>query len=686
VESRDQYKYFRVEARELLDGLGQGALELEKGTSGSELVIHMLRLAHTLKGAARVVRQPPIAERAHAVEDLLAPHREKGAGPVARAGVDRLLALLDEMTALVAKLDAPPSVPQAAASGAAAQEAPKPARADEPLKNVRVEIAEMDALLAGVFESHVHLAAIRRDMEDLSRSRALARSLVELAPRGSRAKAVAEELAGGLARTERNLASSLERAQRETTEVGDRASQLRLLAASTIFPTLERAVRDAAQSLRKTVRFETSGGDHRLEAHVLLALRDGLLHVVRNAVAHGIEPEAARAAAGKPAAGHVRVDVQRRGNRVAFVCSDDGPGIDVEAVRRSAIARGLAAADLAPKEVFRLILESGVTTTDRVTEVSGRGIGLDVLRNTVAQLKGDVVLSSQPGQGATIDICVPLSVSSIAAILVEAGGLTVSIPLDAVRCTLALAPGDVVRSGDGDSIVVDESLVPFAPLANALKRTSSDGAGTRRWTAVVVQAGSRAAAVGVDRLIGRTSIVLRPLPALAGPIPIAAGASLDADGNPQLVVDPRTLVDSAHAKDRVSAPAEATAKATPTILVIDDSLTTRMLEQSILESAGYRVELATSAEEGIAKARARNGEGAYGLFLVDVEMPGIDGFEFVARTRADPLLRGTPAILVTSRDAPQDRRRGEDVGARAYIVKGEFDQGHLLKVIRQLIG
>jgi two-component system chemotaxis sensor kinase CheA len=681
--SRDQYKYFRVEARELLDALGQGALELEKGSSRSDLVVHMLRMAHTLKGAARVVRQPPIAERAHAVEDLLAPHREKGAGTVAREGVDRVLALLDEMTSLVAGLDAPPAAPQGQGP---LHEAPKPPRADEQLKNVRVEIAEMDALLAGVFESHVHLAAIRRDMEDLARSRSLARALVELAPRGTRARAVAEELAGGLARTERNLTSSLERAERETTEVGDRASQLRLLPASTMFPTLERAVRDAAQSLNKTVRFETSGGDQRLEAHVLLALRDGLLHVVRNAVAHGIEPEAARVAAGKPAAGQLRVDVQRRGNRVAFVCSDDGRGIDVEAVRRSALARGLDASGLRAEEVFRLILENGVTTTDRVTEVSGRGIGLDVLRNTVAQLKGDVTLSSQPGRSTTIDVCVPLSVSSIAAIVVEAGSLTVSIPLDAVQCTLALAPGAVVRSGDGDSIVVEDAIVPFAPLAAALRRTTSNGAGARRWTAVVVQAGSRAAAVGVDRLIGRTSIVLRPLPALAGPVPIAAGASLDADGSPQLVIDPRALVDAAHAKDRVAAPADAAPKVTPTILVIDDSLTTRMLEQSILESAGYRVELATSAEEGIAKARARNGEGAYGLFLVDVEMPGIDGFEFVARTRADPLLRGTPAILVTSRDAPQDRRRGEDVGARAYIVKGEFDQGHLLKVIRQLIG
>jgi len=175
--------------------------------------------------------------------------------------------------------------------------------------------------------------------------------------------------------------------------------------------------------------------------------------------------------------------------------------------------------------------------------------------------------------------------------------------------------------------------------------------------------------------------VLRPLPPLSGSSPLVSGASLDAEGHPKLILDARGLVDAAHRTRTTSRAMEAPSPRAP-ILVVDDSLTTRMLEQSILESAGYAVELATSAEQAEAKAR----ESAYSLFLVDVEMPGMDGFEFVSRTRADPQTRAIPAILVTSRDAPEDRRRGAEVGASGYVVKGEFDQGHLLGTIRQLIG
>jgi two-component system chemotaxis sensor kinase CheA len=196
---------------------------------------------------------------------------------------------------------------------------------------------------------------------------------------------------------------------------------------------------------------------------------------------------------------------------------------------------------------------------------------------------------------------------------------------------------------------------------------------------VVVQSGSSWAAVGVERLLGTANVVVRPLPEMVDSIAVVAGASLDAEGNPQLVLDPAGLVAAARAGAEAR-PAPAPAARAP-ILVIDDSLTTRMLEQSILESAGFDVDVAVSAEDALVKARDRR----YGLFVVDVEMPGMDGFEFVERTRADPVLRETPAILVTSRSAPEDRRRGEQAGARGYILKGEFDQVHLLHTIQRLI-
>jgi two-component system chemotaxis sensor kinase CheA len=243
--------------------------------------------------------------------------------------------------------------------------------------------------------------------------------------------------------------------------------------------------------------------------------------------------------------------------------------------------------------------------------------------------------------------------------------------------TLRAGEADVVRSGDRATIRHDGAFVPFAPLARLLGGEAPRG--TRRFSVVVLAAGGRLAALGVDRVRGTSAEVVRSLPAAAGRAPTVAGAALDPEGNPRLVLDPGELV--ARATTGVATETLAPPPKRAPVLVIDDSLTTRMLEQSILESAGYEVELATSAEEGLEKARART----FGVFVVDVEMPGMDGYEFVARTRKDPALGRTPAILVTSRGSPEDRRRGAEAGASAYIVKGEFDQGRLLSAIAELM-
>jgi two-component system chemotaxis sensor kinase CheA len=240
----------------------------------------------------------------------------------------------------------------------------------------------------------------------------------------------------------------------------------------------------------------------------------------------------------------------------------------------------------------------------------------------------------------------------------------------------------VARTADGETVVYDGQAIPFVPLRRSLRGPAAlapaGGGGGR--SAIVLRGATASAAVGVDRLLGTASLVLRPLPPFAPADRVIAGAAIDGEGTPQLVLDPIELVASAFRSARTP-PATTAPEARPPILVIDDSLTTRMLEQSILESAGYEVELATSAEEGLEKAHARR----YRLFLVDVEMPGMDGFSFVTTTRADPVLREVPAILVTSRNAPEDRRRGMDAGASGYVVKGDFDQGQLLAVIRGLV-
>jgi len=220
--------------------------------------------------------------------------------------------------------------------------------------------------------------------------------------------------------------------------------------------------------------------------------------------------------------------------------------------------------------------------------------------------------------------------------------------------------------------------VPFVPLARPLRVEASSRDASRPWSAVVIERGGVRAALGADRLIATETVIVRALPPDAPADPVVAGAAIDAEGKPQVVLSAEALLEVV---SRLSAPPAEAAPGPRPILVIDDSLTTRMLEQSILELAGYDVEVASSAEEGLEKARGR----AYALFLVDVDMPGMDGFTFVATTRADPALQSVPVVLVTSRDAPEDRRRGLEAGASAYIVKSEFDQSELLDRIRRLV-
>jgi len=686
--AKDQYKYFRIEARELLEGLGQAVLELERGGNDKDVVGRLLRLAHTLKGASRVVKQPGIAELAHAIEDAFAPFRY-GRDPIPQERTNQALGLLDTIAAKVASLDTPTAEPE--------KEASRPA-VEGVFETVRVDIEEMDTLLEGVSEAAVQLRALRRELENLDRARQLASNLLDnvslqlkTEPNGNRpignaskVRTIADDLRAQLERLGRSLAAGVDQAEAEFAQVRDATNRLRLLPAATVFPSLERAVRDAAQSLHKEVIFESSGGANRLDAHVLAALRDALLHVVRNAVAHGIELPQERLAGKKPVQGRVTLRVEQRGSRVVFLCRDDGRGIDIDAVRHAAIRRGLVnaseGAGLGLDEAVKILMKGGITTTGAVDEVSGRGIGLDVVRETTARLKGTVTVRSEAGNGTTLEISVPVSLSSLAALEVDAGGIVAALPLDSVRQAMRLAVQDISHSAEKDSVVYGGKVLPFLNLPLALRKKNAEEPKRRFWSAVIVEASSGMAAVGIDRLLGTTTVVVRSLPALTAGDAMVTGASLNEEGDPQLVLDPEGLVGAAQL-GRAPLPETASKKRAP-VLIIDDSLTTRMLEQGILESAGYEVEVATSAEEGLGKARAKQ----YSLFLVDVEMPGMDGFEFVSSTQADARLSAVPSILVTSRNAIEDRRRGEEVGARAYIVKGEFDQGFLLRMTRELVG
>jgi two-component system chemotaxis sensor kinase CheA len=673
----DPLRYFRIEARELLDGLVAGAVALEQGGAAADVAPAMLRMAHTLKGAARIVRQPEIADHAHGIEEVLGPSRD-APGPLGRDHLGILFSLLDEIRVRVDGLAAPPTTDAPPATEARSLGGPR--ADDDGAASVRTDVAEVDALIDDVGEVSAGLGRLRERAEAAARARAIVDALAVQVPSGHRMRPLADQLRRLMGDLHQALDEGLDQLDRELQQVRDDAERLRLAPLASLFRPLEHAARDVARAQGKQVTFAARGGDVRFDAHLVATLHRALEQVVRNAVAHGIEVPDERRRAGKPVEGAVTVEVARRGQRAVFTCHDDGAGIDVAAVRDAARAQGLLAAGDGDgaDAVLRLLFAGGLSTTGEVTELSGRGIGLDIARDAVERLGGRITARTELGAGTTIEIDVPLALSALPALTVEAGDRAVVLPLDAVRRVVRVSADDLVAAGPGQALVHDGATVPFVPLAS-LVGAAAPSTASAAWSAVVLEAADGStAAVGVQRLVARASVVVRPLPELTPSSPLVTGVSLDGRGEPQLVLDPRGLV--AAAGRALAVPAVEVERAP--VLVVDDSLTTRMLERTILESAGYEVDVAVSGEDALQQIERRR----YGLLLVDVEMPGIDGFTFIEHVRAHPTLHDTPCIFVTSRATPEDRRRGADLGARAYVVKGEFDQLAILDHLREVIG
>jgi two-component system, chemotaxis family, sensor kinase CheA len=683
MAAKDPYRYFRVEARELLEGLRAGMAGLDTSTYDAERIAALLRLAHTLKGAARVVRLAEVSDRTHRLEDILAPCRDHAAPPT-REQIGELNQLLDSIAAGLDAIDRAPSPAQSPAASA-----PTPALLD----TVRLQVAEVDAVLAGVTGTAAELAALRMDFRGFNQPTQQARLLHALAARAqigevapetiARLQVDAGDLAAGLDGVRQRVASRAERLSRDLQRLHDDTSRLRMIPTQALWTFLEQAVRDAAQSQGKRVRLETAGHIPRLDTPVFAGLQEALLHLVRNSVTHGIEPENVRHAAGKSAEGLILMRIEHRIGRLRVVCEDDGRGIDVEAVARAAGARGRigtgAGESLTMEAAISLLLRGGVTTSPSATELSGRGVGLDAVRAVVARLGGEVLLTSTAGRGTVASIDLPVTLSAIEALTVESGGAQVLLPLECVERVVRTEISAIHRSAEREALHFDGEVVPYADLDRLLPSSVKHVRPHRgRITVVIFRGGTGSAAIGVDRSLGVTEAVVRPLPVLAEAAAYVAGASPGASGVPRLVLDARALAVAIGNADAM-APAPA-AKRLP-LLVVDDSLTTRMLEQSILESAGYTVDLAVSGEDALRRLRERR----YGLLLVDVEMPGMDGFTLIERLRGNPSWRDIPAILVTSREARQDRQRGLAVGAQDYVIKGEFDQRRLLRRIGELL-
>lgn len=473
---------------------------------------------------------------------------------------------------------------------------------------------------------------------------------------------------------------------RAAARVDEEVRRARLLPFAEACEGLERAVRDLAKEKGKGVEVVLEGASIEVDRSILDALRDPLLCLARNAVDHGIEAPEARRRCGKPERGRIVVSAALRGARIEVSVADDGAGVDLDAVRAMARRRGLPE----PRDeraCVDLLFEPGFSTAARVTEISGRGVGLDIVKNRVRALHGTVDISFEAGRGSRVALALPLTLTTIRALLVAAGGETYAIPGASVVRLLRLDRSEIRAAGGRDVISAgDGPPVPIVSLARVLglrgREPAARAAG--RVPAVVLGAPARAA-FAVDELIGEREILVKTLGPRLRSLRTVAGATVLETGKVALILGAAELVRTA-LEQPGEAPLSAASGAPPAaarrILLADDSVTTRSLERAILEAAGYEVLTAVDGEDAWRMLKERGAD----LVVSDIDMPRMDGLTLCRTIRGAKRFRDLPVVLVTALESEPDRARGAEAGADAYIVKSGFDQRDLLRTIDALLG
>jgi len=705
---------FVAEAAERLAALDAALLALEGGAAGPDVQHHLseaFRQAHTLKGGARAAGLPDVERIAHRLETVFERLRHGDGGPdtwgAIYAGVDAVRSLIGgegaDVDEVVAALDAPAP---AAPPGPVGPPAAAPSVMTEA---VRVPMARLEALMAEVRELHATLGALRqraaearaldRDTSRFARAlrrrrrRPAAGAAQPPAPAASRDDGLA--LIDEMARLRRRLDADVRRLEHVAAELHDGVRRLRMVPVGVTLAGLPRLVRDTAAACGKQARLDLVGESTEVDRPVLEEITGALIHLVRNAVDHGLEDPRRRAAAGKPTVGTVAVRAREEGNTLVLEVADDGAGIDVDAVRRRGVELGLVSAEQAAAAGLDLVFRPGFSTAGRITEVSGRGVGLDAVTTTVESLQGSVEVATEPGAGTTFTLTLPLTLATTRCLVLRAAGRTMALPLATVSRVARIGEGDLGRSGGRAALRGPGAPVALAGLADVLGLApAGDGAAGREGRparlAVISATGGASAGVVVDEIQGEEEIVVTALPPPLRRVRFTAGATVLGTGEVVPVLHAgevfravlgHGIAGGATGPGTVPA-GDAAGPGPPKVVVVaDDSVTTRTLERLILESAGYEVRTAADGARALALVQA----GGCDALVSDVHMPVLDGFALCERLRADARFRDLPVVLVTALGSRPDRERGVAVGADAYIVKGEFDQETLLATLRRLL-
>jgi two-component system, chemotaxis family, sensor kinase CheA len=612
---------FREEAIERLDQMVETLLTLESGHAEPAAAIDSLfRDAHSIKGSAGMVGIEEVRTIAHAIEDVLEQARETGV--LSPELIEPMLQSTDALRRAVTVGDAP--------RPKSLDKAPAPAPPPAERRSMRMSADKVDDLFDAVGETVLHSGRLGTLLDP----------------------------AGGLDREQ--LEEELARGGALLEELQHSVIQMRTLPLSSITGSLPRSVRDLAAAQGKQVELEISGAETQLDRVILDGISESISHLLSNAVVHGIETPAEREQAGKPASGQLVLHGDQRGGLVAIEVRDDGRGV----------ARELLGGENGAGALADTLAQAGFSTAEEVTEVAGRGVGLDAVKSHVESLGGGLEVQSEPGRGTTVTMLLPLTLALMRVLVFERDGQTFGLPLTSVD--EAIVVGDTMSLGGREAIELRGRSIPLAELPAT--RAAADGDRDRRQHAMVVASSGRRVALLCDRIVEEQEVVIKSLGPLLAQVPGHLGAAIMPNGRIALVLDP-AFVTKATAAGRAR-PGPIAERHQSTVMVVDDQFTVRELQRSILESAGYEVRTARDGREALAAIDGVE------LVVTDVQMPEMDGIELLQAIRERSSL---PVVMVTSQGGEEDRRRGLEGGADAYIVKDEFDQRALIETVERLL-
>ena len=514
------------------------------------------------------------------------------------------------------------------------------------------------------------------ELDRFSTLQQLSRALAESAADISGLQGVLDDLS-------RQYDSLLQQQSRVSSELQDGLMRARMVPFEGIVPRLRRVLRQAASDTQKQVNLQLSGTHGEMDRNVLERMTAPLEHLLRNSVAHGLESPEARRKAGKPEEGTVQVALRREGSEMVLVVSDDGAGLDREAIRRRAEQRGLIqpGATLADADLDRLILESGFSTYDQVSQLAGRGVGMDVVHNEVRQLGGSLDISSTPGQGATFTLRLPQTLAVTQAVFVQIGETQFAVPVAAVSGIGRISHARF-NAGTGAYHYAGEDY-PLYNLGHLVGHGPAKAEGQAQVPLLLVRAGDLRAAVAVDQVLGNREIVVKPVGPQIASIPGIYGATITGDGSVVVILDAAPLVRRHLAQP--AQPAQPTAaveqRRVPLVMVVDDSLTMRKVTSRVLERHNFEVSAARDGVEALEKLEERVPD----LMLLDIEMPRMDGYELATTMKADPRFKDVPIVMITSRTGDKHRQRAFDIGVQRYLGK-PYQELDLMRNVYDLLG